>query len=67
MKRKMTVKIVISLVFVSLYAVSFATAAEIDENTVALWLFDEGSGDVVKDFSGNENKLRPKKNNRLAA
>jgi len=54
MKREMTVQIIISCVFIGLYAVPFVTA-EIDENTVALWLFDEGSGDVVKDFSGNGN------------
>ena len=28
---------------------------EIDADTVALWLFDEGSGDVLRDFSGKGN------------
>ena len=27
--------------------------AEVDENTVAVWLFEEGAGKVVKDASGN--------------
>ena len=27
--------------------------AAVDENTVAVWLFEEGAGDVVKDASGN--------------
>ena len=27
--------------------------AAVDEHTVAVWLFDEGAGDVVKDVSGN--------------
>ena len=30
-----------------------STDAAVDENTVAVWLFDEGAGDVVKDVSGN--------------
>ena len=30
-----------------------STEAEVDKNTVAVWLFDEGAGDVVKDVSGN--------------
>ena len=29
-------------------------AAEVDEQTVGLWLFDEGSGDVVHDSSGRD-------------
>jgi hypothetical protein len=55
MKREMTIQSIISWIFIGLYAVPFVTVAKIDENTVALWLFDEGSGDVVKDFSGNGN------------
>ena len=55
MKRGMTIQIIIIWVFVGLYAIPLVTSAEIDENTVALWLFDEGTGDVVKDFSGNGN------------
>ena len=27
--------------------------AAVDKNTVAVWLFEEGSGKVVKDASGN--------------
>ena len=59
MKREMTITIIISWIFISLCTVPFVTAAEIDENTVALWLFDEGSGDVVKDSStnGNDGKM----------
>ena len=30
-----------------------STEAAVDENTVAVWLFEEGSGDVAKDASGN--------------
>ena len=30
-----------------------STEAAVDENTVAVWLFDEGTGDVAKDASGN--------------
>ena len=55
MKREMATQSVISWIFIGLCAVPFAMAAKIDENTVALWLFDEGSGDVLKDFSGNRN------------
>jgi len=55
MRREMTITIIISWVFISLCTVPFAMAAEIDENTVALWLFDEGSGNVVKDSSANGN------------
>ncbi len=29
--------------------------AAVDENTVAVWLFEEGAGQVVKDASGNGN------------
>lgn len=32
-----------------------AAAVKVDEHTVALWLFDEGEGKVVKDLSGNGN------------
>ena len=30
-----------------------STNAEVDKHTVAVWLFEEGAGDVVKDVSGN--------------
>lgn len=45
-------RICASLIFMLLFAAS--DYAEIDQGTiVAAWLFDEGSGDTAKDFSGN--------------
>ncbi|MCH8296238.1 LamG domain-containing protein [Candidatus Poribacteria bacterium] len=41
-------------IFVILFLVCLPLAqAEIDEHTVAVWLFEEGTGDTVKDVSGN--------------
>lgn len=46
-------------VFGGLWLISFGTAVvsarPVDENTVALWLFDEGAGNVAHDSSGNGN------------
>jgi len=41
------------LVVLSLALASTAVQAKIDENTVAVWLFNEGKGDAVKDMSDN--------------
>ena len=43
-----------SVVFATLlfFATPFADAA-VDKNTVAVWLFEEGNGKIVKDASGN--------------
>ena len=46
----------LNLVLVScvlLVGLPILTQAAVDEDTVALWLFDEGSGEIVKDSSGN--------------
>ena len=50
----------LALVYVSLIAISLMFAgtnyAEIDPKTcVGVWLFDEGKGDIAKDYSGKEN------------
>ena len=36
-----------------LMAFPLSIYAEVDKDTVAVWLFDEGSGDTAKDISGN--------------
>ena len=42
----------IAITFLALLGGMFADAA-VDEHTVAVWLFEEGAGKVVKDASGN--------------
>ncbi|MFC1716908.1 LamG domain-containing protein [Candidatus Poribacteria bacterium] len=55
MKRQALLWVFINCVFV-IFISSFAAAAPVvDKNTVALWLFDEGSGGVAKDSSANGN------------
>ena len=47
---------VLCLLIVLVFAVligGIRTDAAVDENTVAVWLFEEGAGEVVKDASGN--------------
>jgi len=50
----MKIKLIGCLLF-SFTLTLIAAAVEVDEHTVALWLFDEGEGKVVKDLSGNGN------------
>jgi hypothetical protein len=38
----------IGCILIGLYSVPFATAEPVDKDTAALWLFDEGSGEVAK-------------------
>ncbi len=44
-----------SLLVIAVFLISsvMSTDAVVDENTVAVWLFEEGSGTVVRDASGN--------------
>ena len=42
----------IAIAVLGLFGGMLANAA-VDKNTVAVWLFEEGAGDVVKDVSGN--------------
>ena len=44
----------LKVLFVSILAV-FVLAGTTSADVVALWLFDEGQGDTVKDSSGNDN------------
>lgn len=46
------------LVFLSFFPVFAGTFFEADSGTVALWRFDEGSGDTAYDLSGNGNHAR---------
>lgn len=43
------------LLILGLLLISFVSALSVDENTVALWNLDEGSGISVLDATGNEN------------
>ena len=54
MKREMVVWAVINFILIGLYG-GPSVALSVDENTVALWLFDEGAGNVAKDSSENGN------------
>jgi hypothetical protein len=58
MERGMVLLSFIGCILIGLYSVSFATAEPVDKDTVALWLFDEGSGGVAKDSSGNGNDAK---------
>ena len=54
MKRKVLLWSVVSFIFIGLYALH-CIADPVDEHTRGLWLFDEGSGNVAVDSSGNGN------------
>ena len=43
----------LNIVWLCLLFASVTAFAAVDENTVAVWLFEEGAGKVVKDASGN--------------
>lgn len=43
----------INTIWLCLLLASVTAFAAVDENTVAVWLFEEGAGKVVKDASGN--------------
>ena len=43
----------LGIMSVSLFCNVLLTDAVIDGNTVAVWLFEEGGGKVVRDASGN--------------
>ena len=43
----------LNIMWLSLLFTSMPASAAVDENTVAVWLFEEGGGKVVKDASGN--------------
>ena len=45
-------RLFITIAVFSLF-VSISTRAEVDKHTVAIWLFEEGAGDIAKDASGN--------------
>lgn len=45
--------IIAMAVWLSLVFASVPASAAVDENTVAVWLFEEGAGKTVKDASGN--------------
>lgn len=53
MTRRTWVPNLILIFCVLLINVPVATYAAADEHTVAIWLFDEGSGEIVEDVSGN--------------
>ena len=48
-------RILLSVLFVSVFAVGMANGVMNFENAVAIWLFEDGSGDEVADTSGNDN------------
>ena len=50
-----TVIVCISLIFISLMLTGQSYAKFDLKSAVAIWLFDEGEGDEVKDFTGNGN------------
>ena len=43
----------LNIMWFCLLFASLSASAAVDENTVAVWLFEEGTGKVVKDASGN--------------
>ena len=43
----------LNIMWFCLLLASLSASAAVDENTVAVWLFEEGTGKVVKDASGN--------------
>ena len=51
MRRIFWLSIVIFWVILTILPLS--AYAAVDKDTVAVWLFDEGAGDTVRDFSGN--------------
>ncbi len=54
MRSEIVIWIAVSCV-ICLCGISSIVAAQVDDDTVALWLFDEGGGDVAKDLSGKGN------------
>jgi len=51
----MSLRILVSVIFVSILAVGVADARMDFENAVAIWLFDDGDGEEIEDISGNDN------------
>ena len=50
-------KIISMLAVASIFLITLSTEAQIDfeKDCVGMWFFDEGSGKVAKDSSGNKN------------
>ena len=53
MKILYTIKTISTVLAVSLLFGNLSANAAVDKNTVAVWLFEEGTGKTVKDASGN--------------
>ena len=54
MMRKFVLPVLVFIVFIGI-STRVSVSAEQPEGVVAVWLLDEGSGDTIKDSSGNEN------------
>ena len=53
MKNLFDILVVLFLICLSLGLVDPTAEAKVDQHTIAVWLFEEGSGDRIKDTSGN--------------
>ena len=53
MKNLFDILVVLFLICLSLGLVDPTAEAKVDQHTIAVWLFEEGSGDRIKDASGN--------------